>query len=237
MQMLIEDALGGSPPTILMVLTSRLATVDMAVFYVARAKVVRAIRRRWPQAEYDIELEYSTGYGPRSGGLRRPHLNYLWKGIPANCSELAGEISARVWCQHVDALPEHQYCAPIRTPAAALKYLTSHFTKTSQRAPANFRGHRSLSSRGYFAQGVAVARRQAKEALAARRVRNALIAEGVNAHDVELQVHEHMVIAAATTWVLVNKRGARIGAVADHPHRTVLGSRKLERLATAQTPP
>ncbi len=46
-----------------------------------------------------------------------------------------------------------------------------------------------------------------------------------------------MVIAAATTWVLVNKRGARIGAVADHPHRTVLGSRKLERLATAQTPP
>jgi hypothetical protein len=222
MQMLIEDALSGSAPTLLMVLTTRTATLDMATFYEGRRLVVRAIRRRWPEAEYSIELEYTTGYGPRAGGQRRPHLNYLWKNIPAKCSDLAGEIAARVWCRHVDALPEHQYCEPIRTAAAALKYLTSHFTKASQRAPEGFKGHRSLSSRGYFAQGIPAARKQAKESLAARRIRAGAIEQGHQAHDVEMIVHQMMRVAAAEVWVLCNERGVRLGDVADDPARRVL---------------
>ncbi len=222
MQMLVEDAMSGNAPTILTVTTTRTPTVDMRGFYRARELVVRAIRRRWPQAEYDFELEFTTGYGPRSGGKRRPHGNTLWKNIPANASDLVAEITARVWCQHVDALPEHQYCAPIQTPAAAIKYLASHFSKASQRPPAGFTGHRSLSSRGYFPQGVDVARRQAKESLAARRIRHRAIEAGLQAHDVELVVHQEMRRAAATRWVLVNKRGARMGAYGDLPGRTSL---------------
>ena len=232
MQMLVEDAMAGNAPTILTVTTTRTATLDMRTFYRARELVVRAIRRRWPEAEYDFELEFTTGYGPRSGGKRRPHGNTLWKNIPANCSDLVGEITARVWCQHADALPEHQYCAPIQTPAAAIKYLASHFTKASQRAPAGFTGHRSLSSRGYFAQGVKVARQQAKESLAARRIRHRAIDAGLQAHDVELVVHQEMVRAAATRWVLVNERGARMGAYGDHPGRTTL-ARLRDRVAEA----
>ena len=222
MQMLIEDAMAGNAPTILTVTTTRTSTLDMRGFYRARELVVRAIRRRWPDAEYDFELEFTTGYGPRAGGKRRPHGNTLWKNIPASCSDLVAEITARVWCQHVDALPEHQYCAPIATPAAAIKYLASHFTKASQRAPAGFTGHRSLSSRGYFPQGVVVARRQAKESLAARRIRHRAIDAGLQAHDVELVVHQEMRRAASTSWVLVNERGARMGAYGDHPGRTLL---------------
>src|SRR3954470_17776219 len=76
-ELLALDALAGDAPQVWAVLTTRTATLDTARFYLSREKLMKALRRRWPSCEYTALVEFTTGYGPRSGGRRRPHWNLL----------------------------------------------------------------------------------------------------------------------------------------------------------------
>src|SRR3954447_789063 len=69
-EMLALDALAGRAPELWAVLTTRTATVATAPFYEARRAIVRALRRRdrWPGAEVACLVEFTTGYGEKSGG-------------------------------------------------------------------------------------------------------------------------------------------------------------------------
>jgi hypothetical protein len=200
----------------------------MAAFETGRRRVVQEVRRRWPAAEYAYEVEFTTGYGPRAGGKRRPHWNWFWKSIPVADAAQFCALVIRIWCRYVDAEPEVQYAAEIDNAVGLTKYVTEHFMKASQRPPAGFTGQRFCCSRGYFGEGVTVttARKRARESLRSKREVYKAIRAGHNAHDAELVAHQALELAYRTVWVLATDRGARVGAIAHHPHRMVLPSDK-----------
>jgi hypothetical protein len=241
-QMLVEDALRGDAPTILIVTNTRTATLDMEAFRGARRELVRRIRARWPRLEYAYLVEFTTGYGPRSGGRRRPHWNWLVKGVdPADVDELR-ELVREVWCSRVDALRELQYVETLRSAGAALKYVSDHFGKASQRPPHGFSGQRFNVSRGYFGQlTVTVARRRAREGNQLRRELWKAEQRGISdAHERELIAHQALERAAGERWVLANERGARLAR--DAPAAVPLVERMKRHqagaaTAAAQTPP
>jgi hypothetical protein len=214
-EMLALDAMEGDAPEVLIVLGTRTATVEMAVFYLGLKKVRLALRRRWPHAEYVSLVEFTTGYGERSGGLRRPHWNLLWKGIPGTAADEAGVIAARIWCRHVDAEPHAQHASAIRDGVALMKYLAHHFQKESQQPPASFTGQRFNCSRAYFTGCTrATARARAKEALALKREiwKHGQVLD--DAHDIELAAQLSHRRNLATRWVLASDTGARLSSAA-----------------------
>lgn len=170
-EVLALDALLFGGPNLCAVLTTRTATRDHRAFHDSRRQVMRALQRRWPARAAWI-LEFTTGYGPRSGGRRRPHWNVLLKGIPSGDLDAAAEVIRRVWCERVDALPEHQYVGEVAHVGGLMRYLTLHFQKDSQTPPKGWRGHRFTHTRGrhaYFAEGVQAMRERAREQLRYRR--------------------------------------------------------------------
>jgi len=169
-EMLALDACEGDPPTLVAILTTRTATLDMAAFYRARGFVLRALRRRWSAAEYACLLEFTTGYGPRSGGKRRPHWNLLLKGIPAEAADQAREVVARTWARNVDAEAGVQYVESIENAQALMRYVAQHFQKESQTPPRGFTGQRFNCSRGYFT-GMTRAEARARAQASLRRKR------------------------------------------------------------------
>lgn len=215
-EMLSLDAMNGDPPTVLLVLGTRTATVNMAGFYDGLRLVKRALKRRWPAAEYASLLEFTTGYGERSGGLRRPHWNLAFKGIPADDAAAAGAIAFPVWCRHVDAEVHAQHASAIRSGEALAKYLALHFQKESQQPPAGFKGQRFNCSRGYFTGCTrATARARARESLAIGRevwkqLQRTDADAPANAHDVELNAQLAYRLAMRTRWVLASETGARL---------------------------
>jgi len=216
-EMLAIDSTQGDPPTVLLVLGTRTATLNMAGFYRGLGEVKRALRRRWPAFEYCSMVEFTTGYGEKSGGLRRPHWNLTCKGIPAEDAAAAGEVAFPVWCRHVDAEIHAQHASPIRAGEALAKYLALHFQKSSQAPPAGFTGQRFNASRGYFTGCTrAQARARAREAVLLKRE---LWKQGQrtdadaprDAYDVELAAQVAYRLAASTRWVLASETGSRLG--------------------------
>lgn len=222
--MLVNDALeGGNAPRLIAILGTRTATVDMTAFKRGRQEVTRAVRKRWPAAEYAYEVEFTTGYARRSGGKRRPHWNWFWKGIAGDQVDEFTRIVVTAWCRYVDAEPEAQYVAEIDNAVGLTKYVTEHFMKASQRPPKGFTGQRFCCSRGYFgAITVTTARARARESLRSKRERWKAVQAGHEAHDVELLVHQALELAARTVWVLATPTGARLSATAYDPRRMIL---------------
>lgn len=214
--MLSLDSMGGDAPNGLFVLGTRTATVDMAGFYNGLRLAKRALKRRWPAFEYACLVEFTTGKGEKSGGLRRPHWNLLTKGIPDDQLDAAGAIAFPIWCRHVDAEVHAQHVSSIRSGEALAKYLALHFQKHDQRPPANFTGQRFNCSRGYFTGCTrATARARARESLSlGREVWKQLQREDADrptsAHDVELNAQLAYRLAVATRWVLASESGARL---------------------------
>lgn len=241
-EMLCLDAEQGNAPRVLTILSTRTATLDMEVFSAGRESMVRGVKRRFPQAEYAYEVEFTTGYGPRSGGLRRPHWNYFWKGIPVEQLAEFAEIVIRLWCKHVDAEPQAQYVAEIDNAIGLTKYVCEHFMKASQRPPEGFTGQRFNCSRGYFGvdaeTGVAItvtmARRRAKESLRAKREVWKARNRGFDAYDAELIAHEALELAASTVWVLTNERGAQLSPTIHDERRMVLAPGRRVRSLPAR---
>lgn len=228
--MLVLDALEGDAPQLITILGTRTATLDMEVFKRGRQEVTRAVRQRWPGAQYAYEVEFTTGYGPRSGGLRRPHWNWFWKGIPVDQVEEFAAVVIDAWCRHVDAEPAVQYVAEIDNAIGLTKYVTEHFMKASQRPPEGFAGQRFCCSRAYFGEGVSVAtaRSRARESLRSKRELWKALQAGHGAHDAELIARQALEESYRTVWVLTNDRGARVGATGHDPKRMVTSTSPSE---------
>jgi hypothetical protein len=203
-ELLALDALAGDAPTVWAVLTTRSADPVPASFYRSRELVMRAIRRRWPAAEYAALVEFTTGYGPLAGGRRRPHWNLLIKGVPAEDVDQVGDVIRRVWCEREDAEPWAQHVGAISEAGGLMRYIALHFQKEEQAPPAGWRGHRFLKSRGYLAVSTPEAREQARASLRHKRELWRAIKSGASALEAELQAHEAMERAAATSWELVH---------------------------------
>ena len=213
-EMLVLDALEGDAPQLVAILGTRTPTVDMAAFARAREKVIRAVRRRWPDAQYAYQVEFTTGMGPRSGGRRRPHWNWFWKGIPRQDAEEAREVIVRIWCEHVDAESAAQYVAEIDNAVGLTKYVTQHFMKESQRPPRDFTGQRFCASRGYFrGTTVAVARARARESLRRKRELHKALEAGFPAREAERIAREAYAFQLTRVWTLASDYGSCMSSV------------------------
>jgi hypothetical protein len=168
-EVLSIDAMTTGGPRVWAVLSTRAATTDTARFYRSRAQVLRALRRRWPAAEVACQVEFTTGYGTRSGGQRRPHWNLLIKGVDVDAIDQVRDVITGVWCDREDARPEGQHVGSVYSEGGLMRYLALHFNKQSQQPPTGWRGHRFLKSRGYFAQPLEDLRWDARQALRLRR--------------------------------------------------------------------
>lgn len=203
-ELLALDALAGNAPQVWAVLTTPLATLDTARFYRSRSELLRTLRRDWPAVEYAALVEFTTGYGPRSGGQRRPHWNLLLKGIPAEDVDAAAAVIRREWCRREGAAPEAQHVGRIGEFGGLMRYIALHFQKESQAPPEGWRGHRFLKSRGYLATSTPEARDAARASLRHKRELWRAIRRGLSAHDAELAAAEAIALAEATTWRLAS---------------------------------
>lgn len=165
------DAMTNEPPSIVAILGTRSTSLKPAEFWRSREQLVKAFKRRWSRCEYCALVEYTTGYGPRAGGLRRPHWNLLLKGVPVEDVDLVRDVVGNVWCPRADAELHAQYVAAIAEFGGLSRYVAMHFQKSSQRPPAGWKGHRFLHSRGYFAAPMPEVREAARESLNWKRQR------------------------------------------------------------------
>ena len=216
-EMLSLDAVEHGAPEVWACLTTRSADPSPASFYRAREKVRKALRRRWPDCQDSTLVEFTTGYGPRSEGRRRPHWNALLKGVPVADVEEASEVVARVWCGQVDAEAARQHVAPVSDAGGLMRYLALHFQKESQAPPKGWKGHRFVSSRGYFPDGAAAARERAKRSLRLGRAvfwANA-VAEGkwldedlvMGSDELEAIIEERLLEEASRSWSMKHVHG------------------------------
>jgi hypothetical protein len=201
-ELLALDACEGAAPALWCVLTTRSATADPKPFYRAREQVLKALRRRWPAVEYAALVEFTTGYGPMSGGSRRPHWNLLLKGLPVEAIDDAGEVIRRVWCARIDAEPWAQFVGHVHETGGLMRYIALHFLKESQAPPKGWRGHRFLKSRGYLWTDTPAARSAAKRSLRLKR----LIWKGVPAELAEVELE----LAESVEWRLVHRNPSTV---------------------------
>ena len=165
---------------------------------------MRAIKRRWTEAEYAALVEFSTGYGPRSGGKRRPHWNLLIKGVPAADLDELREVVCRVWCSRVDATPAGQFAGAVNEAGGLMRYLALHFQKESQRPPEGWSGHRFRVSNGYLAGSMVEARARARAALRWKRELWRALKEGHTGEAAEVIAESRSLARAAVSWELVH---------------------------------
>lgn len=216
-EMLALDAVENGAPEVWACLTTRSGEPRPSAFYAARKQVRKALRRRWPSCQDSTLVEFTTGYGPRSGGVRRPHWNALLKGVPVAQVDEAQEIVGRVWCGQVDAEPSRQHVAPVSDAGGLMRYLALHFQKESQSPPKGWKGHRFTSSRGYFPQGAALARERAKCSLRLGRAvfwANAVAEaafldrdEVLDSAELEALIEDRLLEDAARSWSIKKVRG------------------------------
>lgn len=124
----------------------------------------RAVRRRWPDAEWAVSVEFQ-----RRGAL---HLNLLVKGVPTGQAEAFRQVLCDVWCSRVDALPVGQHVEAIADAKGVVAYINktmAHGLKAEQAPPLGWRGHRTSQTRGYLVRPAAVMRKEAHRSLAIGR--------------------------------------------------------------------
>jgi hypothetical protein len=123
-----------------------------------------------PATEYAALVEFTTGYGPRSGGVRRPHFNVFYRGADEDVLRWAVDS---IWCPRVDALPRGQWVGRVSEDHGGMRGLTRyvglHFQKESQSPPAGWHGQRFRASRGYFLRSRLELRAAARASLRASR--------------------------------------------------------------------
>lgn len=169
-EVLALDAMTTGGPQLYAVLSTRSTSREPAAFYESRRQVFRAVKRRWPEAEYAAIVEFTTGRAGTSGGKRRPHWNLLIKGVGSDDLAVLSAVVVRVWCDREDALPSGQYLGEVAHAGGLMRYLALHFHKESQAPPHGWRGHRFMHSRGYFPDGITTMRALAQDNLKLRRV-------------------------------------------------------------------
>lgn len=185
------------------VLTTRSADADPASFYRSREQVMKALKRRYPDAEYCALVEFTTGYGPRSGGKRRPHWNLLLKGIPDSELPNAAAITRRIWCARENARPAAQHVGLIREAGGLMRYLALHFQKESQAPPEGWRGHRFMASRGFFQVPLPELREQARDSLRFKRELHRALAQNLEPEIADIEAQMAHQTNKERSWELV----------------------------------
>jgi hypothetical protein len=196
-EMLTLDAMEHAP-SIWVVLTAR-EHLTRAECRGHLEAVRRSVRKRWPAAEWFVQVEFQ-----RRGAL---HLNLLVKGVgQADADELRDVVVER-WCARVDALPAGQWVEEMRNGYAVTRYcskMLAHGLKAEQAPPIGWRGHRTSQTRGYLVRPAAVMREEARASLRLKRALWAAREAGwSDPHDIELSAALELAEAAATSWKLV----------------------------------
>jgi hypothetical protein len=168
-ELLALDATEGIAPRVWAVLTTPSTDPRPAAFYGARKQLVKALRRRFPHLQWAALVEFTTGYGTRSDGKRRPHWNLLLKGLGPEDLPLLRAVIEAVWCPQVGGAIEAQYTGTIEEAGGLMRYIALHFMKESQSPPEGWRGHRFLKSRGYLWLPTPEARERARASLLLKR--------------------------------------------------------------------
>jgi hypothetical protein len=193
MTMLRIDAEENEVPSHVITLTCRHVMV-YARLREAHAVFWRAFRRSWGAVEYAGFMEWTTGEGPRAGGIRRPHTHYLVKRLclpvgvvatrargdnPCRCRDIRTCVecwTAMEWQKLAGAW--FVQVRELRHAGGIVGYLALHHRKWEQAAPKGWTGRRLRTSRGYFAVPNGVLRERARAYLKERRLRGRLAAEG-----------------------------------------------------------
>jgi hypothetical protein len=123
-------------------------------------QVLRALRRRWPATEYLAFMEWTTGRGKHSGGLRRPHSHLLVRGVPRSGCAHAHELVAGIWESRTEA--NRVEVAPLRAAEDGVAYLALHHLKEGQAPPEGWRGRRLRPSKGWWGTDAPTLRREAR---------------------------------------------------------------------------
>lgn len=183
-EMLWLDALEQGSPALWLLLTTNVAVWDGGAWKDGLEQVARACRRRWPEFEYACLIEFTTGYGERSGGQRRPHGNLFCRGVEADDQEELQQIAAAVWVPRMvegwDRSPayaraafEQQRVYRVAEDKGGMRGLTRyvglHFQKESQAPPKGWKGQRFRASRRYFVRPRTVMREEARASLRVKR--------------------------------------------------------------------
>jgi len=168
--MLMLDA-AISAPTHAVTLTTRDPETTGEQFRRGCQNVWLALRRLTGEpVEYFGRIEFTTGRGTHSGGLRRIHAHFAVKS-PA-LAGLEGEAVKRIksaWmARNVGAWRVE--VAPLRTPAGALHYLSLHHAKAEQLPPHGWKGRTERASRGYWHKPSGDLRKEARRQLWAERL-------------------------------------------------------------------
>ena len=183
MTMLRIDAEENDPPSHIITLTSR-DVVDSAALREAHAVFWRAFRRAWGPVEYAGFMEWTTGHGRRSGGLRRPHTHYLVKGLVLPSGTTTARRACDTTCRCGDASTclecwvAAEWCKlagawivqarELQHAGGVVGYLALHHNKWEQAPPKGWSGRRLRASRGYFGAPNAVLRERARTYLRER---------------------------------------------------------------------
>jgi hypothetical protein len=206
-ELLMLDALEHAP-TLYVVLTARelLSRADCRDHL---TKLRRKLRRRWPEIEWAVLVEFQ-----RRGAL---HLNLLVKGVPVEALLDLRQQITELWCARVDAQPQAQFVGEITAAGGLVRYIALHFLKPAQAPPEGWRGHRFSTTRGYLVRPTSVMRQEARASLRSKRAVHAAIEAGHQGHDAELVAHQAVEAAAAATWRLVQILPTTAGA-GEAPH-------------------
>lgn len=202
-EMLALDATEGIAPRVWCVLTTPSTNPDPAAFYRSRDQLVKALRRRFPALEWAALVEFTTGYGTRSEGKRRPHWNLLLKGIGPEDIDQVRHVIASVWCPRVGGNPDAQHVGSIEEAGGLMRYIALHFQKESQRPPEGWRGHRLLKSRGYLWRPTPEAREAAKQSLRLKRELRKAELDGLEGADALAAAELALYEANELSWDLV----------------------------------
>lgn len=144
-------------------------------------------------------LEFTTGHGPRSGGLRRPHWNVLLKGDERQARALLAGWQA-------SSGSTQGYVGAIEEVGGLLRYLALHFQKESQRPPHGWKGQRLTISSRYLWTTTAEARLAAGESLKLKREMWKAEKQGATGEVVLDQAQDAVDRARSITWELVKIR-------------------------------
>ncbi len=196
-ELLTLDALNG------LVLTTAEVKPSLDRVKAAKKALVEAVRARWPGAEYVCLLEFTTGRGTRARGSRRPHWNWLWKGIPDGDLDELRALVVTHWQAHLDAADEAQHVGTVYAVGGLMKYLALHFLKESQRPPVWWHGHRVTRSRGYLWLPTWKAREEAQRSLRFKRELHRAELEGFELADAHAVAEVRQTVALSVRWECV----------------------------------
>jgi hypothetical protein len=202
-EMLSLDALNGNAPAVYVVLTTPSADPRPQVYYESRRKLQKAIKRRFPAAEFATLVEFTTGYAEHAGGLRRPHWNVLVKGVQAGDAAVIRTLVESVWCPRVGASAKAQYVAPVGDVGGIVGYLALHFQKAEQTPPRGWKGHRFSYSRGYFGRPAWRVRGEAQRALAVKRELWKVEQDGMGLGEALTVAELRVTVAESVRWEAV----------------------------------